>query len=656
MRSPGRPDPSRVVQRQFWRLIATGVTTAEASLAVGVSWPVGSRWFRHAGGMPPISLDEPTGRYLAFEEREEIAILRAQDKGVREIARAIGRAPGTVSRELRRDAATRSGKQEYRATVAQWKAQQAAKRPKAAKLAGNDRLREYVQERLAGSVRRPDGTIVTGPKTPAWKGLNKLHRQDRRWATAWSPEQISRRLHVDFPDDESMRISHEAIYQALFIEGRGALKRELVTCLRTGRALRTPRARSQNKPQGHVTADVVLSERPAEAGDRAVPGHWEGDLIIGTGRSAIGTLVERSSRSTLLVHLPRLEGSSENPPVKNGTSLGGYGAIAMNAALTTSMTQLPEQLRKTLTWDRGKELSGHAQFAFDTRTKVFFADPHSPWQRPTNENTNGLLRQYFPKGTDRPDGPPRTSKWSPRRSTTGPARSSVGGHRPKSSRNSYARYNSPVLQRPVELTLDLSVTIATSTPARAVAYRVRSARSRSAWLSTSRIWSSNCSRLSSALPLSENTQTSGFRPSAPSSSSCSQAMCAVSIGGEDRPSCSPGTSKPTGAPECAPLRTGPQSSTHQGGHRREPCSPVSFRDMPAPFPQRPSARPGLFGISRRIPSGGMFRTGCGGSLMLPAVAGPPDRPCSCTHESHSLPAACPTAGRSVRLQVPIPVR
>ena len=155
-----------------------------------------------------------------------------------------------------------------------------------------------------------------------------------------------------------MRISHEAIYQSLFIEGRGALKRELVACLRTGRALREPRARSRNKPQGHVTADVVLSERPAEAEDRAVPGHWEGDLIIGTGRSAIGTLVERSSRSTLLVHLPRLEGWGEKPYVKNGPSLGGYGAVAMNAALTASMTTLPDQLRKTLTWDRGKELSG----------------------------------------------------------------------------------------------------------------------------------------------------------------------------------------------------------------------------------------------------------------------------------------------------------
>ncbi|MDI5966426.1 IS30 family transposase [Streptomyces sp. SL54] len=355
--------------------------------------------------MTPLSLDEPTGRYLSFAEREEIALLRAQELGVREIARRIGRDAGTISRELRRNAATRSGTSVYRALVAQWKAQRAAKRPKTAKLAGDDRLREYVQDRLAGSVRRPDGTIVIGPGTRAWKGLNKPRRQDRRWVTAWSPEQISHRLRADFPDDESMRISHEAIYQALFIEGRGALKRELVACLRTGRALRTPRARSQNKPQGHVTADVVLSERPAEATDRAVPGHWEGDLIIGTGRSAIGTLVERSSRSTLLVHLPRLEGWGEDPPVKNGPSLGGYGAIAMNTALTASMTKLPEQLRKTLTWDRGKELSGHARFAVETGTKVFFADPHSPWQRPTNENTNGLLRQYFPKGTD-------LSRWS----------------------------------------------------------------------------------------------------------------------------------------------------------------------------------------------------------------------------------------------------
>lgn len=232
-----------------------------------------------------------------------------------------------------------------------------------------------------------------------------VHDEPARWSLAWSPEQISQRLKVDFPHDESMRISHEAIYQALFIESRGALKRELVACLRTGRALRRPRERSRNKPQGHITEDVVISERPAEAADRAVPGHWEGDLIIGTRRSAIGTLVERKSRSTLLVHLPQLEGWGEDPPVKNGPALGGYGAAAMNAALAAAITTLPNQLRKTLTWDRGKELSGHAQFTLDTGTKVFFADPHSPWQRATNENTNGLLRQYFPKGTD-------LSRWS----------------------------------------------------------------------------------------------------------------------------------------------------------------------------------------------------------------------------------------------------
>ena len=405
MRSPGRWGFPRRVEREFWRRIGQGLRTVEAAEIVGVSEVIGGRWFREGGGMPPMTLAEPSGRYLSFVEREEIAILRAQDHGPREIGRRIGRDASTISRELRRNAATRATNPGYRATTAQWKAEIAAKRPKEAKLVTNPRLREYVQDRLAGNVRRPDGTIVAGPKTPPWKGLNKPHRQDRRWSTAWSPEQIAHRLKVEFPDDESMRISHEAIYQSLFIQGRGALKRELVTCLRTGRALREPRARSRNKPQGHVTADVVLSERPAEAEDRAVPGHWEGDLIIGTGRSAIGTLVERSSRSTLLVHLPRLEGWGEKPYVKNGPSLGGYGAVAMNAALTASMTTLPEQLRKTLTWDRGKELSGHAQFALETGTRVFFADPHSPWQRPTNENTNGLLRQYFPKGTD-------LSRWS----------------------------------------------------------------------------------------------------------------------------------------------------------------------------------------------------------------------------------------------------
>lgn len=405
MISPGAPSSRRSIERVFWKEIATGVSSEDAAAAVGVSPAVGGRWFRQGGGMPTITLSEPEGRYLPFAEREEIALLRAGHLGVREIARRLGRDASTISRELRRNVATRGGKLEYRASVAPWKAELLARRPKTAKLVGNPRLREYVQERLDGSLRLPDGTVVGGPAVTAWKGRNKPHRGDRKWSLAWSPEQISQRVKVDFPDDESMRISHEAIYQALYIEGRGALKRELVAALRTGRSLRRPRARTQNKPQGHVTADVVISQRPAEAADRAVPGHWEGDLIIGTNRSAIGTLVERSSRSTMLVHLPRLPGYGQQPRVKNGPALAGYGAAAMAQALTASVTQLPAQLRKTLTWDRGKELSDHAQFALETGTQVYFADPHSPWQRPTNENTNGIIRQYFPKGTD-------LSRWS----------------------------------------------------------------------------------------------------------------------------------------------------------------------------------------------------------------------------------------------------
>lgn len=290
MRSPGRPIPARHVEREFWSLIALGKSSEDAARVVGVSTPVGARWFRHAGGVPPLSLAEPSGRYLSFQEREELALLRAQGLGVRAIARQLQRHPSTISRELRRNAATRCGKAEYRASVAQWKAQTAARRPKPAKLAVNPRLREYVQTRLSGQLQRPDGTAAPGPST-TWKGLNKPRRADRRWATAWSPQQIASRLVVDFPDDEDMRISHEAIYQALYIQGRDALKRELVACLRTGRALGKPRERSRNKAQGHVTADVVLSKRPADAEDRAVPGHWEGDLIIGLNRSAIGTVV-----------------------------------------------------------------------------------------------------------------------------------------------------------------------------------------------------------------------------------------------------------------------------------------------------------------------------------------------------------------------------
>jgi IS30 family transposase len=400
MKSPGAPSHRREIEREFWGEIAKGLLAEEAALAVGVSQAVGARWFRHGGGMPSVDLAPLTGRYLSFREREEIAILKVQGATIRAIARQLGRAPSTISRELRRNAATRGGKLEYRASVAQWKCDLEARRPKTAKLVENERLREYVQERLSGEVRRPDGSAVAGPGPVPWKGRGKPHRGDRRWATAWSPEQIANRLKVDFPDDESMRISHEAIYQSLFIESRGALKRELVTCLRTGRALRVPRARSKRKAWAHVTPEVMISERPAEADDRAVPGHWEGDLLIGLERSAIGTLVERTTRFTMLIHLPREEGYRHKQTVKNGPALAGYGAITMKNALASTITTLPEQLRRSLTWDRGKEMSAHAQFKIETGLPVFFADPQSPWQRGSNENTNGLLRQYFPKGTD----------------------------------------------------------------------------------------------------------------------------------------------------------------------------------------------------------------------------------------------------------------
>lgn len=339
----------RDLERAFWKFIATGLSSEDAAVACGVSGPVGSRWFRDRGGMPLLQLKPLSGRYLSFAEREEIALLNAQRVGVRGIARQLGRSPSTISRELRRNAATRGAQPEYRASVAQWKAELMARRPKPVKLAVNGRLREYVQDRLAGGIRDADGTFVPGPVIPGWKGRNKPRRQDRRWVTAWSPEQIANRLPIDFPEDESMRISHEAIYHSLFVQGRGALNRELVACLRTGRALRVPRPRARQRATGHVSPEVMISERPAGVEDRAVPGHWEGDLIIGTGRSAIGTLVERTTRLTMLLHLPRMEGWGLDAPVKNGPALGGYGAHAMKDALVTGMTTLPEQLRISLT-------------------------------------------------------------------------------------------------------------------------------------------------------------------------------------------------------------------------------------------------------------------------------------------------------------------
>jgi IS30 family transposase len=348
--------------------------------------------------MPPLSLQPKSTRYLAFAEREEIALLKATGAGVREIARQLKRAASTISRELRRNAATRGGGLEYRASAAQWHSDLRTKRPKVAKLAANQRLRRYVQDRLAGAVTTAEGRCVRGPKAKAWGGRRHGRRQDRRWATSWSPQQISERLRLDYPDDEAMRVSHEAIYQALYIQGRGALRRELTACLRTGRALRVPRAR-RGRGKDFVGPEIMISERPAEVEDRAVPGHWEGDLIIGLGSSAIGTLVERTTRFTLLLHLPPMPEHGQ-PRAKNGPALAGHGAEAVREAITEAIATLPEQLKRSLTWDQGAEMAQHAQLRIDTGLQVFFCDPRSPWQRGTNENTNGLLRQYFPKGTD----------------------------------------------------------------------------------------------------------------------------------------------------------------------------------------------------------------------------------------------------------------
>ena len=395
LRSPGRPPVAgRAEQERFWQAIAGGLSSDDAALKAGVFPAAGPRLFRKAGGMPPAifrsSAKPLSGRYLSLAEREEIALLNVQGHSLREIGRRLGRAASTISRELDRNAATHGGGFAYRATTAQWHADRSARRPKPTKLARNAALRTYVEDRLAGVVVAPSCARVRRPGP----------RKDRRWAKAWSPEQIARRLPIDFPDDETMRISHEAIYQALYVQGRGALRRELAACLRTGRALRVPRARAGKRSKSFVSPEIMISERPAEVADRAVPGHWEGDLIVGHGSSAIGTLVERTTRFTMLLHLPRLAGYGEGPRDNSGPALSGHGAEAVRDAITRTIITLPEELRRSLTWDQGAEMAQHSRLKIDTGIQVYFCDPRSPWQRGTNENTNGLLRQYFPKGTD----------------------------------------------------------------------------------------------------------------------------------------------------------------------------------------------------------------------------------------------------------------
>jgi IS30 family transposase len=342
-----RPCVPVEVQLRYWRLIRSGLVPVDAARALGVAKTTAGRWFREAGGVLPAVVGPPSGYWLSFAEREEIAHLNSAGLGVNAIARRVGRHRSTISRELRRPSIGRRG---YRASVAQSEADRLARRPKQAKLATRLALRREVQRRLR---------------------LNH------------SPEQIARRLREEFGDDPEMWVSHETIYQSLYVQGRGALRRELAQHLRTGRTLRKPRRRDGER-RGRIPNMVMISERPAEVADRAVPGHWEGDLIIGkNSASAIGTLVERMTRFVLLLHLPT-----------------DHGALAVQEAMLATMAQLPTILRLTLTWDQGREMANHAQIAAATGLDIYFCDPHSPWQRGSNENTNGLLRQYFPKSTD----------------------------------------------------------------------------------------------------------------------------------------------------------------------------------------------------------------------------------------------------------------
>jgi IS30 family transposase len=348
MRKFTKPDLPRAHERRFWQGIRAGLGWEEAAKAAGASKTWAWRQLVKAGGVNPTKSTEPAGRrYLRFDEREEIMRLQATGLGVRAIAREIGRDPATVSRELKRAVGVRG----YKASMAQTHADRGRRGPRNAKLATNLNLRREVQERL-----------------------------ERRE----SPEQIAGRLKIDFPDEPEMWVSAETIYQSLYVQARGGLKRELTAYLRTGRSMRKPR-RAPGYRRTRIPDMVLISERPPEIEDRAVPGHWEGDLIMGStaSDSAVGTLVERMTGFVMLLHLPN-----------------GHGTLAVQEALVAKMLSLDEQLRRSLTWDQGLEMASHREIAQATGLEIYFCEPHSPWQRGSNENTNGLLRQYLPKGTD----------------------------------------------------------------------------------------------------------------------------------------------------------------------------------------------------------------------------------------------------------------
>ena len=330
------------IERRIW----AGETFATAAAAVGCSTRSIQRFLALSGGLKRrVKARSPLR--LSLADREELSRGLVAGDSLRTIATRLRRAPSTISREV----AWSGTRSRYRAWRADSEATRRGQRPKPAKLA--------VDARLCREVER---------------GLRAL----------WSPQQIAARLICDYPNDLNMRVSHETIYRTLFVQARGALRKELTACLRTGRTQRRPHMRIERSGAGRLQNMILISDRPPEIEDRAVPGHWEGDLIIGKGgRSAIGTLVERSSRYVVLLHLPH-----------------GRTAEDVRAALTRQISKLPAELRRTLTWDQGKEMAEHVRFSTDTNMVVYFCDPHSPWQRGSNENTNGLLRQYFPSKAD----------------------------------------------------------------------------------------------------------------------------------------------------------------------------------------------------------------------------------------------------------------
>jgi IS30 family transposase len=329
-------------REQVWLLWGAGMSLSAVARAMGRHGTQVRRYVESTGGRRPVPRRRASG-CLSAGEREEISRGLACGASCRQIAAGIARSHTTISREVARN----GGREGYRARNADLVAWERARRPKPAKLAGNALLRAIVEDKLE---------------------------------LKWSPEQIAGWLRRAYPGDEAMRISHETIYLSLFVQSRGALRHELTRQLRSGHAIRRPRGRPAPTGRGQITGKLLISERPAEAEDRAVPGHWEGDLLLGVRPSAIATLVERSSRFTQLVALP-----------------DGHKAEPVRVALTASIASLPEQLRRSLTWDQGLEMAEHARFSVDSGVTVFFCDPRSPWQRGTNENTNGLLRQYFPK-------------------------------------------------------------------------------------------------------------------------------------------------------------------------------------------------------------------------------------------------------------------